>query len=97
MAPYSRKRAKPFSACLLVIAAVRVVWKSLETDQVGFKAIVLCHGRHDQLYLAVINVANVFMTAALLTDIHMRLVSFEDSRICPCAKSVVAKDSIDSV
>jgi hypothetical protein len=57
MAPYSRKRANPFSACRLVMAAVRVVCRVLEqaSDEIGI--FVLCRGQRDQLYLEIISIA----------------------------------------
>lgn len=48
MAPYSRKRANPFSACRLVMAAVRVVCSWLEQ----LRMIV------EWSYFAVVNVTN---------------------------------------
>ncbi len=49
MAPYSRNFAKPFSACLFVIAAVRVVYGLVRGCEMGGQELD---------YFAVINVAN---------------------------------------
>lgn len=56
IAPYARKFASPFSACLFVIAAVNVVY-----DGVSFQTAhripkyVPCRDRHDQLCLQTIS------------------------------------------
>lgn len=69
MAPYSRKLARPFSACRLVMAAERVVYKW--QFHVSHKVLIGEGQLSRRAYLSVIDVANG-------ANVDVRLCSLED-------------------